>query len=197
MTAERLGAVVLAGGRSSRFGTDKMRALIDGRPLLDRSIAAVRSVASTVVVVLAPRATRDLPADIIVARDVQAFEGPLAGLAAGLAAMPPHIERVLVVGGDMPTLSTPVLALLLGALGPSGGIDHAAAAVLDEGGPMPMAVRASAAGLAARELLATGERRLRALPERLDAAVVPSVVWRALDPDGATLRDIDRPADLG
>jgi molybdopterin-guanine dinucleotide biosynthesis protein A len=134
MTAERLGAVVLAGGRSSRFGTDKMRALIDGRPLLDRSIAAVRSVASTVVVVLAPGATRDLPAHVIVASDAQAFEGPLAGLAAGLAAMPPHIERVLVVGGDMPTLSTPVLALLLDALGPSGGIDHAAAAILDEGG---------------------------------------------------------------
>jgi molybdopterin-guanine dinucleotide biosynthesis protein A len=196
MTAERLGAVVLAGGRSSRFGTDKMRALIDGRPLLDRSIAAVRSVAPTVVVVLAPGATRDLPADIIVARDAQAFEGPLAGLAAGLAAMPPHIERILVVGGDMPTLSTPVLALLLDALGPSGGIDHAAAAVLDEGGPMPMAVRASAAGPAARELLATGERRLRALPERLNAVVVPGDLWRALDPDGATLRDIDRPADL-
>jgi molybdopterin-guanine dinucleotide biosynthesis protein A len=62
---------------------------------------------------------------------------------------------------------------------------------------MPMAVRASRAETVARDLLASGERRLRALPEHLRAAVVPATEWRALDPDGATLRDIDRPADLG
>jgi molybdopterin-guanine dinucleotide biosynthesis protein A len=194
MNAARTGAVVLAGGRSSRFGADKLEVMIDGRPLLARSIDAARSVVSTVVVVLAPGSARDLPADVVVAHDADAYEGPLAGLVAGLAAMPPDIERVLVVGGDMPTLSTPVLALLLDMLGEVG---PAAAVILDEGGPMPMAVRASRAETVARDLLASGERRLRALPEHLRAAVVPATEWRALDPDGATLRDIDRPADLG
>jgi molybdenum cofactor guanylyltransferase len=199
MTLVRVGAIVLAGGRSSRFGADKLEAIVDGRPLLEHAIEAARSVAPTVVVVLAPGAARDLPADVVVAHDVEAYEGPLAGLAAGLVAMPADIERVLVVGGDMPTLSIPVLALLLDALGEAGDANEpgpAAAVVLDEGGPMPMAVRASVAGPVARQLLAGGERRLRALPEQLGAMLLPGARWRALDPDAATLRDIDRPADL-
>lgn len=193
MTMDRVGAIVLAGGRSSRFGGDKLAAIVDGRPLLEHSIDAARSVASTVVVVLAPGAARELPEAVIVAHDTLAFEGPLAGLAAGLDAMPGDIERVLVVGGDMPSLSGPVLALLMDALVEAG---EPSAAVLDEGGPMPMAVRASRAAPAARDLLAAGERRLRSLPARLGATVVAGTLWRALDPDAETLRDIDRPADL-
>ena len=43
MTKEvkRIGAIVLAGGRSSRFGRDKLAESIDGRPLLDRAVEAV------------------------------------------------------------------------------------------------------------------------------------------------------------
>lgn len=193
MKAGRIGAIVLAGGRSSRFGTDKLAAVLDGRPLLDHAIAAAMEVASVIVVVVAPGAERSLPAGVLVAHDAEAYEGPLAGLAAGLEAMPDDVERVLVVGGDMPSLSGPVLALLADALG---GADERAASVLDEGGPMPMAVRASVATPVARELLAAGERRLRALPERLDAVILAGVRWRALDPDAATLHDIDRPTDL-
>ncbi|MGH2474787.1 MAG: NTP transferase domain-containing protein, partial [Candidatus Limnocylindrales bacterium] len=33
--APRIGAIVLAGGRSSRFGRDKLAEPMDGRPLLD------------------------------------------------------------------------------------------------------------------------------------------------------------------
>lgn len=193
--AARIGAIVLAGGRSSRFGTDKLVAVVDGRPLLDRSIMAAQSVASVVVVVLAPGAERDVPAGVTVAHDAVAYEGPLAGLAAGLAAMPADVECVLVVGGDMPTLSGPVLRLLVEAI-----VDvdaSSTAAVLDEGGPMPMAVQASMAAPIARALLAAGERRLRALPEHLGARVISGREWRPLDPEAATLRDIDRPADLG
>lgn len=196
MTSARIGAIVLAGGRSSRFGTDKLAHVIDGRPLLERSIDAARSVASVVVVVLAPGVERDLPVDVLVAHDAQAYEGPLAGLAAGLAALPRDVDVVLVVGGDMPTLSGPVLRLLVAAIAGT-ATSAAAAAVLDEGGPMPMAVRMSVAAPAVRELLAAGERRLRALPERLGAAVIDGHAWRSLDPEAATLRDIDRPTDLG
>lgn len=195
MTSFRIGAIVLAGGRSSRFGRDKLAAELDGRPLLEHAIEAAHAVASVVVVVLAPGDVRDLPPDIVVAYDRDAFAGPLAGLAAGLASMPVDVECVLIVGGDMPSLSVPVLRLLVEAIGDAG--DAAVAVVLDEGGPMPMAVRASVATPAVDELLAAGERRLRGLPERLNAEVIGGLVWRALDPAAATLRDVDRPSDLG
>ena len=50
---------------------------------------------------------------------------------------------------------------------------------------------------AADVLLADGERRLRALIETLETTVIPEPTWRALDPYGMTVRDIDTPADLG
>jgi molybdopterin-guanine dinucleotide biosynthesis protein A len=188
----RIGAIVLAGGRSSRFGRDKLAEPVDGRPLLEYAIDAVRAVAAEVVVVLPPGVDRALPADVIVAHDERAFEGPLAGVAAGLDALPEDIDRCLVVGGDMPTLSPAVLRLLISAVAAPG----ATAAVLDDGGPMPMAVRPRAAAPAARALLADGERRLRALPERLSATVIAGAAWRVHDPAAATLRDIDTTDDL-
>ena len=42
-------AIVLAGGRSSRFGRDKLAEPLDGRPLLDHAIAAVGHVATDVL----------------------------------------------------------------------------------------------------------------------------------------------------
>lgn len=189
----RVGAIVLAGGRSSRFGRDKLAELLDGRPLLDHAIAAVLTVSDDVVVVVEPGADRSVPAGVRVVQDRVAFEGPLAGVAVGLAALTDDADRVIVVAGDMPSLSPGVLRSLLDALGDPPTI---AAAVLDDGGPMPMAVRRAEAARSAGELLDAGERRLRALPDRLVATVVPGTTWRTVDPEGLTLRDIDRPSDL-
>jgi molybdenum cofactor guanylyltransferase len=192
-SAATVAAIVLAGGRSSRFGRDKLAEPIDGRPLLDHAVAAVLAVASDVVVVVAPDADRPVPVGVRVVRDAIAFEGPLAGLAIGLAALTEVAEAVVVVAGDMPTLAPDVLRLLLDALDGPPAVE---ATVLDDGGPMPMAVRRAAALTAARDLLDAGERRLRALPERLAATTIPGTRWRSIDPEGRTLRDIDRPFDL-
>ena len=125
--------------------------------------------------------------------DARAFEGPLAGVDAGLAAT--DAEVVLVVGGDMPSLVPAVLRRLVDALeDPS--VD---AAVLEAGGrhrPLPMALRRSPAIAVTATLLASDERRLRALRDGLALAVIPDAVWQLDDPGGATLRDVDRPEDL-
>ena len=59
-----------------------------------------------------------------------------------------------------------------------------------------MAVAREAAAAAVDELTLAGERRLRALIDRLDGVALPLAAWRDLDPDGATLRDVDVPDDL-
>lgn len=190
----RIGAIVLAGGRSSRFGRDKLAEPIDGRPLLDLAVEAVGAVASDVVVVIAPADRRTVPAGARIAHDSKAFEGPLAGLAAGLEALEPDVERVIVVGGDMPFLAPPVLDRLLAGLGAP-----VTAVVLGTEGdvaPLPAAYDRRSASTAVEALLAAGERRLRALPLRLAASVVPAADWAGDDPTAATLRDIDRPEDL-
>ena len=96
-----LAAIVLAGGRSSRFGRDKLAEAIDGRPMLaacDRCRAARSS--TEILVVVAPDMSPGIPNDALLVHDDQAFEGPLAGVAAGLDATDADI--VVIVGGDMP-----------------------------------------------------------------------------------------------
>lgn len=192
---DRLGAIVLAGGRSSRFGRDKLAEPVDGRPLLDHAVAAVRALGPDldVVVVAAPGGDPRVPSGVRVAHDDTAYEGPLAGVATGLVALSPDVDRVVVVGGDMPTLVPAVLALLLDALTTSD------AAILDQGArrrPLPMAIRRAAAADQAPAILASGERALRALLETLGTTVIAAAHWRALDPVGATVRDVDVEADL-
>ena len=192
-----IGGVILAGGRSSRFGRDKLAEPIDGRPMLDHAVRAVQAVATDVLVVAAPGADPTLPEGVRLARDLLAFEGPLAGLAAGLAELDPAVDRVIVVAGDMPTLVPAVLVRLLEALD---AVDAPVDAVtLEADGhsvPLPLAVRRAAGALAAGELLAGGERRLRALPVALRSHIIPEAIWRRDDPDGRTLHDIDTPADV-
>jgi molybdopterin-guanine dinucleotide biosynthesis protein A len=191
---QRIGAIVLAGGRSSRFGRDKLAESIDGVPLLHHAIAAVQAVAVEVVVVASPGHDPAVPEAVLVTHDASAFEGPLAGLAAGLQALGADIDRAVVVAGDMPSLRPAVLVRLLDAVG--GSIDLALLEVSGESVPLPMAVRREVAIVAAPGLLAGGERRLRALTGVLRTTVIPEHTWRQDDPEGATLRDIDTPADL-
>ena len=186
-------AIVLAGGRSSRFGRDKLAEPIDGRPLLDHAIQAVRPVASRILVVVAPGAAPALPTGTTLVHDPTPFEGPLAGLLAGLREADDPV--VLAVGGDTPDLVVAVVVSMLEALDSAG----ADAVVLEHDGrarPLPMVLRREPAAAAAAGLYAQGERRLRALTEVLATSVIPERTWRALDPEALTLRDIDTPADL-
>jgi molybdopterin-guanine dinucleotide biosynthesis protein A len=202
----RPAGIVLAGGASRRFGSDKLAApLADGRSVLAHAVDALALVADPIVVVLAPGvAETDLGRPAIVARDREAFGGPLAGLAAGLDALAAGTDApggelaasvALVVGGDMPWLVPQVLSLLADGVERFDDIralvlDHVPTAVL------PMAVRVADARAAAHDLLAFDHRRLRALLEALGAGAVPLEVWLPLDPDARTLRDIDTPAAL-
>ncbi|HEV8401519.1 MAG TPA: molybdenum cofactor guanylyltransferase [Candidatus Limnocylindrales bacterium] len=193
MTSPQLSAIVLAGGRSSRFGRDKLAEPIDGRPLLDHAIEAVRPVATRILVVVAPDAAPPVPADVSIVHDPTPFDGPLAGLLAGLRAATDPVA--LAIGGDTPGIVVAVVDSMLAALD-SAAVD---AVVLEHDGrarPLPIVLRREPALAAATLLFAGGERRLRAIIEALPTHVIPEHAWRSLDPDAVTLRDIDTPADL-
>jgi molybdenum cofactor guanylyltransferase len=185
--------VVLAGGRSSRFGSDKLVARIDGVPILHLAIDAVALVADDVVVVLAPEGDPDLPPGVRVVRDPERFEGPLAATARGLEAV--STEWALVAAGDMPALHPAVLREIM-TLARDAPVDAVALADGDRFRPMPSALRVAPARANAAGLLAGGERRLRALHDSLRVAVIDESTWTALDPERATLRDVDVPEDL-
>jgi molybdopterin-guanine dinucleotide biosynthesis protein A len=192
-------AVILAGGTSRRFGADKLAARLgDGRSVLTHAAEAAAAVADELVIVVAQGAPwpPDLPAAARVVHDPEPDAGPLLGLAAGLDAITDGLA--LVIGGDMPVLEVGVLRLLIAAVATDPAMD--AARLEFEDAPwasvLPCVVRREAARRACREAIASGDRRLRGALERLATATVPAAAWRALDPSGRTLIDIDRPADL-
>ena len=187
---------MLAGGRSSRFGSDKLAHLVDGVPLLHHPVLRLAEICAEVIVVVAPDAAEPLlpigaPARVV--RDAAEGEGPLAGALAGLAAA--DAVWAVLAGGDMPDLRT---AVLLEMLRVAGEADADAVGLADGGRtrPLPLVVRVAAARDAAHTLLHAGERRLRALPDALRTAVIDEPTWTALDPGRASLRDVDVPGDL-
>jgi molybdopterin-guanine dinucleotide biosynthesis protein A len=187
---------VLAGGRSTRFGGDKLAAAYRGLPLLHHPILRLGEVCAEVVIVIAPEAeepTVPLGANVRFARDVRSGEGPLAGLLAGLEAA--TSDLAIVAGGDMPELSTAVLVELLRVAGEA-PVDAVALQDGDRFRPLPSLVRVAPARDAAHALLHTGERSLRALLQALRIALIDEPTWTALDPVRGTLLDVDEPGDL-
>lgn len=202
MSVPRVTGIVLAGGRSTRFGGDKLAVEIGGRPLLHLAIDAVAGVVDEIVVVVArdgpgPALPPDSLVPVVVARDAVAGQGPLAGLAAGLAAASHPLA--LLVGGDQPALRPALLRELLRRLTPAAGGPPLDVVGLEDDGrlrPLPVALRVATVGPAAGVALAGGTRSLAAFFGRLRAGTLGSESWRELDPAGDSLRDVDTPGDL-
>ena len=187
---------MLAGGRSQRFGRDKLAEGYRGRPLLHHPVSRLLEVCDRVIVVLAPGASEpSMPAGASVefARDAFDDEGPLRGLAAGLEVA--NVGWVVLVGGDMPDLQPPVLLEMLRA-----GLETRAVAVsLSDRGrerPLPCVLRTVPAREAVGELLRAGRRSLRELLAAVSTVVIDEPTWTAFDPERRTLIDVDEPADL-
>lgn len=192
----RLTGVVLAGGRSSRFGRDKLAEPYLGAPLLHHTLERVGAVCGELVLVLAPEDPEPaLPPGLAVriARDAAPYAGPLAGAHAGLLAA--RTELALLVGGDMPGLVPEVVEEMVRAAS-----DPAveAVALADAGRllPLPSLVRVAPTVRVAGDLLGAGHRRLRDLLGALRVAAVDEAAWTALDPERRSLLDVDEPADL-
>jgi len=160
---ERIPVYVMAGGHSSRFGSDKLRAPLDGETALGHVLRAVVPWSSGTVVV-ADRAGRydDLGAPTL--GDLEPHLGPAGGLLTALEhATAPWI---LAVSGDMPVLRGPWMRALLDARAP--GVS-AVAFFGERWQPLPVLLHRNARD-ALRARVGAGERAL----------------WRLLDHVGAT-----------
>jgi len=192
----RASAVVLAGGRSRRFGAQKLAVTVGGVPLLHRALRAVALVCEEVLIVGDPsglpvRLPVDSGAALVTVLDERPFEGPLTALVH--AARHASHDRLLLVAGDMPDLQPAILRLLLTF---SGKNDGACLVVGDQRQPLPTALARQAVLERGAELVEAGERSLQALIATLDVAAIAEAEWRALDPAARSFRDIDRPEDL-
>ncbi len=108
--AEAVSVVVLAGGKSSRMGTDKAFVPLLGRPLIEEVLARVAGLGvETLIVTNRPEAYRALGLPLIA--DVIPDQGALGGIYTAIHAA--HSPYALVVACDMPFLNRDLLAYLI------------------------------------------------------------------------------------
>lgn len=112
-----------AAGASARMrGADKLLETLGGTPLLARQAARALETGARVIVTLRPgdtaraAALRPLACARLALVDVpDAAEGMAASLRAGIAALPPGAEAVMILPPDMPDLTTEDLARVIDA----------------------------------------------------------------------------------
>ncbi len=120
---------VLAGGASSRMGTDKAAVLFDGVTLGERAVALARSIADDVVVL---GHGLGMPAGLLRVTDAVGA-GPCAGVAA--LVLSGRAAKYLVLAVDMPRIRDVEAHMLLAAL-------SSAPAAHFSAHPLPCALRA-------------------------------------------------------
>ena len=176
-------AVVLCGGLSTRMGRPKAD-LPFGTETLAGRVARICSEAcgEVVVVAAAGQEVPGLPAGTTVVRDERPEQGPLEGLAVGLAAV--RAPAAFCTSCDVPFLRPEFIGRMFAALG-----DAAASQAVVDGMAQPLLAvyRSSLAPKAAR-LVAEGRRRVIFLVEGERVAVVP-------DPDLRCFRNLNTPEE--
>jgi molybdopterin-guanine dinucleotide biosynthesis protein A len=173
---------VLAGGRSLRYGADKVAVLLDGM------LAGLP--ADLDVVCVGPERPTARPVTWV--RESPPYAGPLAGIAAGVEARP-AARAYLLCAADMPDVGRAAGALL-DALPPSGGAD-AAVLVDGEGVRQPLASAWSGHPLRARlaELASGSDTGLANLPVRALFPETDALAVIAVPDEWGAARDLDTP----
>ena len=176
----RAGAVVLAGGRSSRMGSAK--ALLDwhGQTAVEHAVAVVWSGVDggPVCVVRAPG--QELPElDAVVVEDAVLHPGPLAALAEGLAALESRCEVAFACGVDTPLLVPEFVRALVASL--RAGDEAVVPVIAGRAQPLLAAYRVGIVPKL-RELVGSGHGGLRDIP---DACIVRELTETELLADPA------------
>lgn len=182
-------AAILAGGHARRFGGfHKGLLTIDGRPIIEWQLDALRGVAERVFVVANHAETYE-PLGIPVVPDIVAGAGSLGGILTALATA--GEERVLVLACDMPFVTTPFLRHVLQAgqeadvaLPRSADGPHPLCACYAQTCTGPIRGRIEAGALCVQDALAT-----------LCIREICGSELSAFDPDGLLLLNVNTPDD--
>jgi molybdenum cofactor guanylyltransferase len=186
-----VGGIVLFGGGSRRMGRPKAELPFGGETLLGRVVRIVSTVVRPVVVAgRRDQVVPDLPPDVAVVHDVVENAGPLAGIAAGFAALAGQCNAAFVSSCDHPLLEAGFIRRLIECLG-----DAPAVVPRHEGHlhPLLAVYRIETADLL-NDMLAAGEFRAHEFARRCGAREIPSEELTESDPELRSLLNLNNPA---
>jgi len=185
--------IILAGGRSVRFGRDKSAEIVAGRSLLQHVVDAVSPIASEIVVVGAPGMSPPPVSSETPLRHVEDVRagGALAGLYSGLLVCSQPVA--LALGCDMPLLSQPLIRYLRDLVEE----DVDVVMPLWEGKEEPLHAFYRRTCLSAIEkALDGGKRRFVDFLPDVRVRYVTHDELRRLDPEGRSFWNVNYPSDL-
>jgi molybdenum cofactor cytidylyltransferase len=123
-----IAGLLLAAGKSTRFGADKLTAKLDGKAVVRLSAECLRLL-DAVYVVIPPGADAITQAlarlDVTFVVNLGRAEGMASSLRAGIAALPADVDAVVVALGDQP-LASPGVTNALVQRWKAGGADAVA-----------------------------------------------------------------------
>ncbi len=201
---ERLAAIVLAAGRSSRMHDLKPLLAAGGRTLLERAVGAFSAVGiDDVVVVTGHRGDEVAPvaarAGARVVLNSRFDDGMYSSVRAGAAALDPGVSRFFLLPADVPLVRPETIGRLARAAGTAAGPDVVYPAFRESTGHPPL-ISASLRDEILGDRPAGGLRELllrHAASSRLVEVEDPGVLLDADTPDAlARIRDLAAGEDL-
>lgn len=160
--------------------------------VLQRVARTISTVTEEVVIVAAKdQELPPLPKNCQVVRDEEEFQGPLYGLMIGMNAIAETVDAVYLTGCDVPLLKPEFAQSIIEQL------QYSEIAVTCEEGffhPLAAIYRTSLTAAIA-ELVATGERRPRALFEKTQTKMINVDSLRAVDSQLHSLKNMNSPQD--
>jgi molybdenum cofactor guanylyltransferase len=191
---EKIGAYVLAGGGSTRFGRDKALVEFAGKPMLARMVALLSDIAESVKIVAAPGQYAEFEAEILA--DRWPGEGPLGGIVTALLhaqEKEPACVWNVIVSCDMPFLTADWMNFLAERAAKSN-----AQVVLahSEHGPEPLcACWRTDAVATLRPAFERGVRKVTQGISLLRAEVLDERDWKRFDSAGRLFWNMNTAAD--
>ena len=186
--SQRVGGVVLCGGRSERMGTSKAWLECHGEHFLTRIVKTIGQVVTPVAV--AARSGQELPSlpsDVRVVSDPFSGGGPLVGLLAALDALADECDAVFVCACDQPLITPEFVKRVVRLL------EDNQAVVIEHDKrlhPLTAVYRLSVRPLLA-EMLAAREFIARDFAARCGAVTLSSSLFSEVDPELMSLWNIN------
>jgi len=111
-----IAGLLLAAGRSTRFGGDKLLALVHGAPVLSWSAAALAAEVDALFLVVPPDSASQLLAvagvTAVTVENASRDDGLASSIRAGIAVLPTHVEAVVIALADQPFVSPGIVRRL-------------------------------------------------------------------------------------
>ena len=104
--------IILAGGKSSRMGTDKSFLSLKGKPFVQYSIDALKPLVSEIIIVSDNEAYNGFGLKRV--NDIIKNAGPVSGIYSGLEAS--TTEYNLILSCDIPLINSEILEKLINAI---------------------------------------------------------------------------------